>query len=81
MQSCRKCSASTYISFYLEPVKLHFRIEIENLSQDSETQEIQIKSTNEKLTEEFKNRKKLEKVLQDAAGALRVALRVGVNKF
>ena len=55
----------------------NFREEIAGLSQESETQEIQIRSTNEKLSEEINNRKKLEKVLQDAAGALRVVLRVG----
>ena len=64
--------------WHLITVCFNFREEIAGLSQESETQEIQIRSTNEKLSEEINNRKKLEKVLQDAAGALRVVLRVGL---
>ena len=55
------------------------RAEIESLSQETEAQEIQIRSTNDKLVEEANTKKKLERILSDAAGALRVALRVSVN--
>ena len=54
-----------------------FREEIQSLSKENEIQEVQIRSGEEKLKEEIQAREKLEKILQDAAGALRVALRVG----
>ena len=60
-------------------VYFYIRAEIESLSQETEAQEIQIRSTNDKLVEEANTKKKLERILSDAAGALRVALRVSVN--
>ena len=53
-----------------------FREEIDSLSKECEIQEVQIKTADVKLKEQVQNRKKLEKVLQEAAMALRVALRV-----
>ena len=57
----------------------YIRAEIESLSQETEAQEIQIRSTNDKLSEEVNTKKKLERILSDAAGALRVALRVSIT--
>jgi hypothetical protein len=54
-----------------------FREEIDRINKDNDNLELELRTETEKVAQEVKNRKKLERVLQDAAGALRVALRVG----
>lgn len=55
------------------------REEIDRLNSENDVLETQLQRETEKNKEEAKNRKKLERVLADAAHALKLALRVGVE--
>jgi hypothetical protein len=55
---------------------IFYREEIDHINKDNDNLEFELRTETDKVTTEVKNRKKLERVLKDAAGALKMALRV-----
>lgn len=60
----------------LECFPSQFREEIDRINSENNVLETQLKHETDKNKEEARNRKQLEKVLGDAANALKQALRV-----